>query len=127
MWSRAFDVLAVDIASTMSQAEDLKLLFESAGYQHCFLQYRAPGAGFQQLNIQGVHSTSSGKRVLVATILVVIPQPAGNQPYRRVADCLKQARALASRSGTWVFVVVIDVGKLKNKSGCRSFGTPPPS
>ena len=127
MWSRPFEVLAVDIANTMSQDEDVKLLFESAGYQHCFLQDRPPGAGFQQLNIQGAHSTSSGKRALVATILVVIPQPAGNHPCRRVADCLKQAKALASRSGTWVFVVVIDVGKLGNKSGCRSFGTPPPS
>jgi tetratricopeptide (TPR) repeat protein len=127
MWSRPFEVLAVDIANTMSQDEDVKLLFESAGYQHCFLQDRPPVAGFQQLNIQGAHSTSSGKRALVATILVVIPQPAGNHPCRRVADCLKQAKALASRSGTWVFVVVIDVGKLGNKSGCRSFGTPPPS
>jgi tetratricopeptide (TPR) repeat protein len=126
MWSRPFEVLAVDIANTMSQDEDV-LLFESAGYQHCFLQDRPPVAGFQQLNIQGAHSTSSGKRALVATILVVIPQPAGNHPCRRVADCLKQAKALASRSGTWVFVVVIDVGKLGNKSGCRSFGTPPPS
>jgi hypothetical protein len=63
--------------------------------------------------------------------LVVIPQPAGNQPRRRVADCLRQAKmiitALASRIGTWIFVVVIDVGKLKNKSGRRSFGTPPPA
>jgi hypothetical protein len=44
-----------------------------------------------------------------------------------VAECLKHAKAHADRPGSWVFVVVIDVGKLKNKSGHRSFGTPPPS
>ena len=110
----------------MSQDDELKSLFKSAGYQLCFLKHTPPGDGFQQLDIEGFHSTD-GERALVATILVVIPQPAGVGPCRRVALCLKQAKALASQSGTWVFVVVIDVGKLKNKSGHRSFGTPPPS
>ena len=126
-WSQAFGVLAVDIANTMSRAAELKSLFERAGYRDCFLKHTPPGEGFQQLDIEGVHSTRSDERVLVATILVVIPQPAGNQPCRRVADCLSRAKALASRSGTWIFVVVIDVGKLRNNSNVRSFGTPPAS
>ena len=126
-WSQAFGVLAVDIASTMSRAAELKSLFERAGYRDCFLKVDPPVAGFQQLDIEGVDSTRSNERVLVATILVVIPQPAGNKPCRRVADCLGQAKTLARRSGTWIFVVVIDVGKLKNRSNIRSFGTPPAS
>ena len=111
----------------MSQDDELKSLFKSAGFQHCWLKHTPPGDGFQRLDIEGVHSTSTNWRRLVATILVVIPQPAGVGPCRRVALCLKQAKALASQSGTWVFVVVIDVGKLNNKSAHRSFGTPPPS
>jgi hypothetical protein len=60
----------------------------------------------------------------MATLMVVIPQKAGKKPCRRAVACLEQALALASRRGTWVFVVVIDVGKLKNKSIERSFDTP---
>ena len=111
----------------MSQDDELKSLFKSAGYQLCFLKHTPPGDGFQQLDIEGVHCTSTSWRRRVATILVVIPQPAGVGPCRRVALCLKQAKALAGRVGTWIFVVVIDVGKLKNNSGRRPFGTPPPA
>jgi hypothetical protein len=127
-WGKVLDVLANDIANTMHQADELKGLFEAAGFRNCHLKNNPPSVGFQQLEIHGFRATQAGSGPeLVATILVVIPQDAGDRPCRRVADCLKQAKALASRSGTWVFVVVIDVGKLKNKSSHRSFGTPPAS
>jgi hypothetical protein len=128
-WSAAFDVVASNIAGTMSRAEELKSLFAQAGYRDCFLKHEPPRDGFQQLQIAGFTSTGStgDEPVLVATILVVIPQDAGDHPCRRVADCLKHAKAHAGRPGSWVFVVVIDVGKVRNKSGHRSFGTPPPT
>jgi hypothetical protein len=128
-WSAPFDVVASNIASAMSRAAELKRLFAQAGYRECFLKHKPPGDGFQQFQIAGFTSTGStgDEPVLVATILVVIPQDAGDHPCRRVADCLKNAKAHAGRPGSWVFVVVIDVGKVRNKSGHRSFGTPPPS
>ena len=125
-WSPAFDVVASDIARTMSRAAELKRLFAQAGYRECFLKHKPPGDGFQQLQIAGFTSTGD-EPVVVASILVVIPQDAGDHPCRRVADCLKHAKAHAGRPGSWVFVVVIDVGKLRNKSAHRWFGTPPPS
>ncbi len=76
-WSAAFDVLATNIAGTMSRADKLKRLFAAeAGYRNYFLtKHKPPGDGFQQLQIDGFTSTDDGP-VLVATILVVIPQDA---------------------------------------------------
>jgi hypothetical protein len=49
-----------DIASTMNQADELKSLFEAAGFRNCHLKHNPPSDGFQQLEIHGFPSTQAG-------------------------------------------------------------------
>jgi hypothetical protein len=124
-WSAQLATFSLDIAKRLCKADPTTSLF-GAKYQNWQVQLGPTANGFSQVEVYGFEKGASAgtSAMLMATLMVVIPQKAGKKPCRRAVACLEQALALAARRGTWVFVVVIDVGKLKNKSIERSFDTP---
>ena len=127
-WSAQLGTVSLAISISLCKADPTTRLFATE-YEHWLVNLGTTANGFSQVEVRGFRTGAAlgASAKLMATILVVIPQEAGKRPCRRVVACLERAQALASHVGTWVFVVVIDVGKHKNKSLTRSFGTPPPS
>ncbi len=120
--------MSLAIASSLCKADPTTRLFAKE-YERWFVKLANTANGLSQVEVCGFRKGAAlgASAELIATILVVIPQRAGRRPCRRVVACLEQAKTLASHVGSWVFVVVIDVGKLSNNSRIRSFGKPPAS